>query len=144
MQKSNIHGIPLSDPKMLGTFALWNDAAAMAWTDYAMTLTMRSTDDDAMGVMFRYQDEHNYYRFAWLNQNHNQGVGRRQLSRMQNGELTVLAHNDVPYTVNQSYAVKIVTPGANLQVLVNGLSVLTAADSTLPQAAPPDAARPVR
>ena len=128
-QKSNIHGTPLSDPKMLGTFALWDDAAAMEWTDYAMTVTMRSTDDDAMGVMFRYQDEHNYYRFAWLNQNHNQGVGRRQLSRMQDGEVTVMAHNDVPYTVHQSYEVRIVTSGTSLQVLIDGEAVLTADDS---------------
>ncbi len=126
VQKSNIHS---SDSSFLGTFAVWDDPAAMAWTDYAMTLTMRSTDDDGMGVMFRYQDPQNYYRFIWFREKHF-NAPRRQLSRVQNGEVTVLAHNDVAYVTNQSYEVKIVTSGTNLQVLVDGYSVLTASDST--------------
>jgi len=128
LQSSNIYTEPKTDPNMHGTFALWD--AGMAWTDYQMTLTMLSEDDDAMGIMFRYQDANNYYRFAWLNENHNQGVGRRQLIKMHNGTFTVLAQNDTPYTKNTSYTVKIQASESNLKVFINSTQVLEANDSS--------------
>ncbi len=130
VQESNIHNSPLTDPKMLGTFAVWDDTQAMSWDNYALTFTMMSADDDAMGVMFRYQDENNYYRLCWLRENHNQGVGRLQLSRMQNGVFTVLAHSNGAYEINMTYNIKIVVSGAYLQALINDYPILSAIDST--------------
>ena len=34
------------------------------WTDYRLTAYLRNEDDDAIGVVFRYADAGNYYRFA--------------------------------------------------------------------------------
>ncbi len=34
------------------------------WTDYTLSANVVSTDDDYMGVVFRYQDPKNYYRFS--------------------------------------------------------------------------------
>ena len=128
VQSSNVYSNPMTDPKMLGTFAVWN--AGSSWTDYEMTLTMKSDDDDAMGVMFRYMDSNNYYRFAWLSQNHGQPVGRMQLSRIQNGVCTVLHHVDSPYTTGQTYNVKISAIGPFLDVYVNDTMVLWDTDTT--------------
>ena len=64
VQSSNIYSLPVAIAKA-GTYALWDDLAAFSWTDYRITLAMKSEDDDTIGVMFRYQDENNYYRFSW-------------------------------------------------------------------------------
>jgi predicted outer membrane repeat protein len=126
VQSSNVYSNPVTDPKMLGTFAYWT--GGLSWTDYEMTLTMKSDDDDAMGVMFRYQDQNNYYRFAWLRQNHGQPVGRMQLSRIQNGVCTVLHHVDSPYTTGVTYNIKISAIGSF--VYVNDTMVLLDTDTT--------------
>jgi len=128
VQSSNIYTEPKADPKMLGTFAWWQNG--MSWTDYQVTLTMKSDDDDAMGVMFRYQDPYNYYRFVWLKQDHTQPVGRRQLVKIQDGQYTVLDEDDVPYTTGQEYEVKIVVSGPDVEVFIDDVSVLSTGDSS--------------
>ena len=35
------------------------------WNDYRVTMKIQSPDNDRLGVMFRYQDNDNYYRFSW-------------------------------------------------------------------------------
>ncbi|MEN6307611.1 MAG: right-handed parallel beta-helix repeat-containing protein, partial [Anaerohalosphaeraceae bacterium] len=134
VQSSNIHSTPNTGSgslPMLGTYALWQ--AGTSWTDYQITLTMKSADNDAMGVMFRYQDSNNYYRFAWLRESHSQGVGRLQLIKMQNGVVTVLSDmndEEVVYAVNQWYTIKIIASGANMDVLIDDCLYLSAVDST--------------
>ena len=34
------------------------------WTDYRLSVYLRSADDDAIGVVFRYLDADYYYRFS--------------------------------------------------------------------------------
>ncbi|MCP4676858.1 MAG: hypothetical protein GY854_15355, partial [Deltaproteobacteria bacterium] len=46
----------------LGTYAFWNDVGVGGWTDYALLVSIWNTDNDGMGVMFRYQDDENYYK----------------------------------------------------------------------------------
>jgi titin len=44
--------------------------ATQTWADYRFAVNMRSTDSQALGVIFRYQDQDNYYRpnaGAWRN-----------------------------------------------------------------------------
>jgi hypothetical protein len=115
---------------MLGTYAVWQAGTAWTWTDYQITLNMKSTDNDAMGVMFRYQDSNNYYRFTWLRENKSQGVGRCQLIRMQNGVVTVLNHVDTIYAAYQWYTIKIIASGANIDILIDNALTLSAVDST--------------
>src|SRR5690606_6786920 len=59
VQSSNIQGGGAT--AYPGTFAVAGDAT---WTDYRLSVRLRSDDDDAIGVMFRYQDEDNYYRLS--------------------------------------------------------------------------------
>ena len=129
VQSSNYANPPLTDPKMLGTYAWWQ--AGTSWTNYQVSLTMKSLDNDAMGMMFRYQDPNNYYRFTWLNQDHSQGIGRRQLVKFQDGQFEVLAHDDVPYAVGQEYQVRITANGGSLRVYIDGQLALSGGDSSL-------------
>ena len=61
----------------IGTFALYTQAS---WTDYRLSLTMKSNDIDAIGAMFRFKDYRNYYRFTW-----DQRRGTRRLEKRVNG-----------------------------------------------------------
>ncbi len=119
LQKSNI-GSGTSDA--LGTYALFTRGS---WTDYRFSVKIKSTDNDSIGVMFRYQDDRNYYRFVWDPQEKS-----RRLEKRVNGVFTSIAHDTVPYVTGQTYQIEIGANKAALQVLVNGASVFAVNDST--------------
>ncbi|MCP4262232.1 MAG: choice-of-anchor D domain-containing protein, partial [Planctomycetes bacterium] len=123
IQSSNVHSAPPHGVSKLGTFAYWQ--AGIGWTDYTTTVTMKSTDNDALGVMFRYQDENNYYRFIWDKERNS-----RALVKCDDGVFTILAEDSVQYTVGQSYQVKISAQGSSLQVSIDGNPVFSVNDST--------------
>lgn len=95
------------------------------WSDYLVSLKMRSGDDDALGVLFRYQDTDNYYRFLW----YAQGKYRRLEKRI-NGVFHVLAQDAAAYRIGQTYALQISAKGSALSVAIDGETVLTATDSS--------------
>jgi len=121
-QMSNIFSWPHS-LAMKGTYIYYEDGTL--WTDYRINLDMTSRDDDGVGVMFRYHDNDNYYRFEWNNQ-----TGLRRLVKVEQGVFTVLAQDQVPYTVGQTYDVEIQALWTELKVTVNGDEILTATDSS--------------
>ncbi|WP_340116978.1 metallophosphoesterase, partial [Pelagibius sp. 7325] len=45
-----------------GTYALYDDAAAYDWADYAFETTFQASDAGGLGVLFHYQDPDNYYK----------------------------------------------------------------------------------
>lgn len=106
----------------LGTYALFTRGS---WTDYRFSVKIKSADNDSMGVMFRYQDNRNYYRLVWDPQEKS-----RRLEKRVNGVFTSIAHDAVPYVTGQTYQIEIVANKAALQVLVNGASVFSLNDST--------------
>ena len=63
LQQSNTGGgSPAgSDPVKPGTYFMPGNPN---WTDYSFGVSLMSQDNDAIGVMFRYRDGQNYYRFA--------------------------------------------------------------------------------
>jgi len=126
VQASNIYLSPTtaSDIKKLGTYAYYT--AGTSWTDYQLSMTIRSTDDDDIGAMFRYKDNNNYYRFSWDKQN-----GYRRLVKKQNGVFTLLAVDAVPYIVGQTYQLKIIAQGSLLQVSINGTPIFSVTDTSL-------------
>jgi PKD repeat protein len=95
------------------------------WTDYRVMLTMWSTDNDALGVIFRYQDPDNYYRFSW-----DKDRTYRQLVKQVNGVFTLLAEDAVPYIQNQTYQVEIVAQGSWLAVWIDGVRIFVVTDSS--------------
>ena len=124
IQSSNTFTYP-NGPEVpkLGTYAYWQ--AGSGWTDYTTEVTIKSTDDDAIGIMFRYQDENNYYRFSW-----DKSRNYRRLVKCENGVFTVLAEDSDPYVIGKSYQLKIAAHGSTLQVSIDGNPVFLATDST--------------
>lgn len=111
---SQTSGIAVSGPgvELLGTYALIAD---YRWRDIQFSVRMRSDDDGAIGVMFGYQDDDNYFRFSMASE----GSYRRLVKRVA-GSTTVLWQDSVPYTVGQSYDVTIGLVGREIRVQLQG------------------------
>lgn len=99
---------------------------AKAWSDYVVNLKMRSSDNDALGVLFRYQDKDNYYRFSWFAE----GKTRR-LEKRVDGVFHLLAEDAAVYNTGQTYSVQITAKGSSLSVAIDGQPVLSATDDSL-------------
>ncbi len=124
VQSANIYSEPIdaADLAKPGTFALYT---AGLWMDYRVRLTMRSDDDDALGVMFRYQDNDNYYRFSWDSQR-----TYRRLVKRENGLVTLLAEDREQYVPGQTYQVEIVVQGPQLEVWLDGAQIFAVTDTS--------------
>jgi hypothetical protein len=123
IQSSNVHTPTFDGVARLGTYAYWQ--AGTGWTDYSASVTIKSNDNDIIGIMFRYQDENNYYRFTWDKER-----STRNLVKCENGQFTILAEDSVPYVTGKEYQVKISAQGSTLQVSIDGSPVFSANDST--------------
>ena len=127
IQSSNIFGGSSSTSNGLplrGTYARYD--TGFVWTDYVVSLTLRSNDNDALGVMIRYQDPNNYYRFSWDRQR-----AYRRLVKVHNGVFTLLAQDAVPYNQGQSYHVELRVEGSDITAQIDGTTILTATDSSI-------------
>jgi hypothetical protein len=124
-QSSNIRSDNLERdvlPK-LGTYATYDPSNA--WVNYRLQLTMQSDDDDAIGVMFRVQDNDNYYRFSWDSQR-----AYRRIVRNEGGVFTLLAEDAVPYVPGQAYALEVTVQGDVITVSIDGAQIFSVIDST--------------
>jgi hypothetical protein len=105
-----------------GSYALFTRGS---WQDYRVKLKMRSGDDDRMGLMFRFQDNENYYHFSWGRES----AGRR-LTKRENGVSQVLAKDSVPYIAGKNYQVEVIALGNSLKVRVDGKTVFSVTDQS--------------
>ena len=99
--------------------------AYSSWMDYRFTLRIRSHDDDAIGVMFRYQDNDNYYRFSWDRQ-----VSYRRLVKQENGEFVVLAEDTARYVPGERYELEVVADGSVLEIRIDGSLIFIVEDGS--------------
>lgn len=122
-QTSDVH-ILSSAPDQLGTAAIGRTAR---WTDMQISARLRSTTGGAIGVMFRYQDDGNYYRFSM-----DDATSYRRLVKRVNG-VTTLLWEDVTtgYAVDQTYALTIRARGSEIRVVLNGALLVTRFDDDL-------------
>jgi hypothetical protein len=95
-----------------GTLALAGD---LAWTDYELLASVLDQDDDALGLVFRYRDSQNFYRFSLDAER-----GYRRLVRCQGGAFTLLAEDGYGHTPSRAQRLAIRAEGARLRVLVDG------------------------
>jgi len=128
-QDSNIHSFDGSEIAKFGTYLLYagseNRGGDSVTPDYEIRLTVRSEDDDALGVMFRYQDPDNYYRFSWDSQRR-----YRRLVKRENGIFTLLAEDGLPYSPGQTHDWRIVADGSILEIWIDDYSVFSVVDSS--------------
>jgi hypothetical protein len=122
LQTRNIWGHPSGGTG--GTYLVYD--AGMEWSSYRLRLRLRSSDNDGIGLVFRYQDSENHY-VVYL---HSQQA-KRQLLRRVGGQETLLASNPFAYRVNDDYVVDIVARGDQFEVYLDSVLVLTAEDDAL-------------
>ncbi len=114
-QWSNIYGPADVVDHRKGTYVFWSPTEARWWADYTFSATLRSADDDGIGVLFRYQDPANYYKVE-LDQQRN----FRKLLKMVAGVETTLATETGGYPVNADLNVVVEATGAQIRVTLNG------------------------
>ncbi len=124
-----------TDPVKPGTFLLYDESPTLPatdpaqpgnWTDYRLSVYVRSADNDAIGVVFRYQDANNYYRFSMDRER-----GYRRLVRVAGGITTVLAEDDAVYLQDQDYLITVEAIDPSLRVYQDGVPVFSVTDSSI-------------
>ncbi|MBU2705055.1 DUF1080 domain-containing protein [Zooshikella marina] len=127
-QSSNVYAPPSSAEATLkpGTLLLYQPG--YRWQDYALSLNVKSDDDDVMGVLFRVQDEQHYYRFSW-----SKTFAFRRLEKIEGSDVTVLAEDQVPFSVGQWYSLDINLQGNTIEVAIDDNLILSASDNTFLQ-----------
>lgn len=109
----------------LGTYALFNDPAALAWKDYAIEATIETPDKDGLGFLFRYKDNKNYYKLELdadgiLDRNPGNGAGSIfNLVRMRNGVEEILAQVPGKYEPGQSMKLRVEVVGDKIMAYLN-------------------------
>ena len=125
VQSSNIRTV--NSPLDPGTFAWTLDSS---WTDYYVKARVMSEDNDWIGVMFRYVDANNYYRFSMREE----FIDRHwRLVKVESGAATILdekSGEDNGYTSGNNYEVEIRANGSSLEVYLDREKILEATDST--------------
>jgi len=107
-----------------GTHVYYGDPS---WTDYRVSVTFNTPDDDGVGVMARYVDDDNFYRFNVDNQR-----GYARLVVKQNGSYSVLAEDLAfgGYSPGADHTLALVVNGTNLEAYYDGTQLFTATDMT--------------
>jgi hypothetical protein len=115
-QQSNIHGTTAaSEDGREGTYIYWNQSDALSWTDYIIDVSFLSNDDDGLGVMFRYQDENNYYKLDCDEQRM-----FTKLFKVKDGVETVIGSDDLYYTAGIQNSLQIKIQGNEISASLNG------------------------
>ena len=139
IQSSNIWSygpVELETKYHLGTHVATGDKN---WTDYNFNAVLRSSDNDGIGLIFRYQDESNYYRIllmndpAWSGRDSSGTQVNTPLQRIQkfiNGEPFILAENLVSQAFPRgNFALTAEVRGNTIRAYLNGNLILSAVDN---------------
>ncbi len=122
-ESSNIYGpdVPATDNRK-GTFAYWSDPKSLLWENYQFDVSLVSTDNDGIGVIFRYLDANNYYKLDM-----DQQRTFRKIFKMHNGVESTLAEVSQGYTVGQPMRLSVNVQGNQFNVLLDGTNIFGSA-----------------
>jgi predicted phosphodiesterase len=133
IQTSNIwsYDPPKEFQYHLGSHAVAGDSS---WDDYTLNAILRSTDNDGIGLIFRYQDPGNYYRILLMNDPGNSGGLNSAIQRIQkfeDGEPTTLHQNVVGQAYPPGYfSLTADVRGNEISAYLNGEEIGRATDET--------------
>lgn len=113
----------------LGSYLLYS--LGQDWTDYKASFTASSAGNGEFGLLFRYQDAGNFYRFGWDAQNTLRTLTKRVAGVDQALEIPTL--DNVPYTTGVSYAIEVIAQAQTIELKIDGQSVFQTSDSSLSQ-----------
>lgn len=127
-QKSNIRSNidTRANPKKFGTHAIAGDNS---WTDFVLSVQVRSDDNDVLGLVFHYVDEDNFYRLEFDRQK-----PARRLVKCFEGNFSVLwedTERTARYKTGQTYDVVVVTEGGSLKAYLDDIPLFLTNDSDL-------------
>ncbi|MFC0218885.1 family 16 glycoside hydrolase, partial [Pseudochelatococcus lubricantis] len=109
-----------------GTYALYNDADAKEWSDYAVQATIKSPDNGALGLLVYYQDANNYYKVELdangdYDRSPSNGAGSLfQLIQVKDGVEKYLNQFPAKYTPNEAFTLRVEVLDNKIQAYVNG------------------------
>ena len=139
VQKSNIWAygpVALETKYHLGTHV---SAGNKDWSDYSLNALVRSTDNDGVGLIFRYDNPKNYYRIllmndpAWSGLDSSGVAVNTPLQRIQkfvDGEPIILAENKVSQAYPAGFfALTADVRGDTIRAYLNGALIMSARDS---------------
>jgi len=111
-QTSNVYGSP--NALWYGTLAHFGDSE---WTNVRYSLDLMSSDDDGIGIVFRYVDENNYYQFRWDRQRKTCA-----LEKIASGLSVAQTLSSVTsaYTPNTWYQVELICVDSLFTLTING------------------------
>jgi hypothetical protein len=124
-----------ADPVKPGTLLIYDGDSAPAgagaprpreWTDYRLSLYARSSGAGALGIVLRYIDANNHYRFSM-----DRELGYRRLVRVLNGSTRVLQEDPFEYRQNTDYELSVEAVGASLRLYQDGALVFSVTDREL-------------
>ncbi len=119
-QEANVLGLPDLDAP--GTQAVGGDPG---WTDVRFSATLRSDDDDAIGIVFRYADAANHYRLSF-----DQQRATRRLVRVAGGVSTLLWQSPGGFVTGMPFSVVLDAVGDRLTCRVDGAPLFDVRDAT--------------
>lgn len=124
-QTSNIWGgqVDAASPVKPGTVAMTGDPA---WTNIRVSATIRSHDDDAIGIAVRCAADGSSYRFVMDSER-----AYRRLLKISGGATAVLWEDDVAYDVGRAYRVAVECFGALIAVFVEDDLICAVVDADL-------------
>jgi len=135
---SDIHGGAAgptdTSPVKPGTYLVRKTAADLpAVQDIIVTCTARSSDEDGLGLVFRWQDADNFYFFLMDSRRRYRRLGRKVGGVFQ--ELaTPAVDTTAGYVVGRPYRLKVRVQGQSLRAYLDGDMVLAGSDASLPGA----------
>lgn len=137
VQSSNIWGGAggAKDPVKPGTILVRANRSQLSpddpeqpfnWTDYRLSAYLRSSSDRAIGLVFRYLDAGNYYRFSMDRQGQ-----YRSLVSVVNGAHFVLGEDDFVYDLNRDYLITVEAIGTSLRLYQDDALVFGVTDDSI-------------
>jgi len=122
-----------SDPSKLGTMLLFGNDPSLTsnhqeqpanWTDYRLSVRLSAAAGGALGVVFRYRDGSNYYRFSA-----DRNGQYRRLVRAAGGIHTALAEDVFIYETQRDYLFTVEAVGEALHIYQDGALVFRVSDA---------------
>jgi lysophospholipase L1-like esterase len=111
----------------MGTYAYLQSGIALSYYKFSVTaLPQPLTLADDIGVMFRYQNPQNYYRYSL-----NSRFGTSRLEKRVGGTFIPLATNSRGFTENQLLQITVYVSGPKIFVFLNNDLVFAVSDSSL-------------
>jgi 3',5'-cyclic AMP phosphodiesterase CpdA len=128
-QESNIFGPDGSAvTHRRGTYAYWTAPEASAWSQYVFEVTIRTADDDGIGVVFHYLNRSNYCK---LDMDFQRAMSK--IFEVADGQETTLAFSPKAYLPNTDMVLRLEVNGQSVRAELNGQPIFsnTVATTTL-------------